>query len=180
MAAVTQTLRQTRRNLNRLLGGAKGAGILVGDIQADSGDVVLKRSPKLTLSSTQLLALHATPIDLLAAPGAGLFVDFESIVITKPAGTAYAAVAAGDDLNIRETDGSGTLLAAVETIGFLDQTTVQTRIVRPFRIVAATLVSDITRLANTSIALSLGGAVTTGDSPLYFQVYYWVRPAVVS
>lgn len=176
MAAVSQTLLQRATNWTRLIAG----GMLVRDIQADSGDVVLIRSPKLTLTSTQLLALQTTPIDLLAAPGTGLIIDIECIVVTKPAGTAYASVGAGDDITIRETDGSGAILAGIETTGFLDQTTAQTRIVRPYRIVAATANSEITRLTNTSVCLFLGGQVTTGDSPLYFQVYYWKRPSLVA
>jgi hypothetical protein len=176
MAAVNSTtLLQRSPNVNRPY--YKGH-LRVGDISADSGDILATRSLKLTLTSTQLLALETTPVTLLAAPGAGFFIQLETVIVTKPAGTAYASVGAGDDISIRETDGSGTQLAGIETTGFLDQTTAQTRVVHGYR--AASGVSDVTRLDNALICLFLGGAITTGNSPLHFIVYYKVLPSSIS
>jgi hypothetical protein len=73
-----------------------------------------------TITSAEILALNATPISILAAPGAGLVNILRSIHILKPAGTAYAGVAVGEDLAIKYTDGSGSIAATLETTGFLD------------------------------------------------------------
>lgn len=179
MAAVSTTV-LTQRSPGRVI-PFFGATVVAGDFAASAGgnrDTIFVRSPKLTLSSAQLLALDATPIDLLAAPGAGFFIDFHSLVVTKPAGTAYASVGAADDITIRETDGSGLVLATIETTGFLDSAAVQTRTVNGLR--AASGVSDVTRLDNAKLVLFLGGNITTGTSPLHFYVYYRVVPSSVS
>ena len=49
---------------------------------------------RVTITSAQLLALNASPITLVSAPGAGKALIFEGLLIQKPAGTAYAGIAA--------------------------------------------------------------------------------------
>ncbi len=129
------------------------------------------------VSSAELLALNATPKTVVAAPAAGLMNVFEGIVISKPAGTAYAGIAAGEDLAVGYTTIS-TALATVETTGFLDQTTVQTRYAPAYK--AASGVNSITP-ANSAIVLGLqSGEITTGNSPLNCRVYYRVIPSVIA
>lgn len=126
---------------------------------------------RVTLSSAQVLALNATPVALLAAPGAGKAIVFLGAVIHKPAGTAYAAIDAADDLSISYTDASGLEVGRVEMTGFADQTTTQTRFVRTYA--PASGVSSITPVANAAIvAHMLTGEITTGDSAFHFEIYY--------
>jgi hypothetical protein len=131
---------------------------------------------EVTITAAQVLALNATPQTLIPAPGAGFALLLESVAVTKPAGTAYAGIAAGEDLSVRYTNGSGAELAQIETTGFLDQATAQTRTAYPYR--AASAISSQTPLANAAIVLHLlVGEITTGDSPLNVLVNYRIVPA---
>lgn len=128
------------------------------------------------VSSAELLALFATPKTIVAAPAAGLMNVFEGIVISKPAGTAYAGIAAGEDLQV-SLGTVATALAQIETTGFLDQATVQTRYASAYK--AASGLNGLTP-ANSAILLSLlVGEIITGNSPLNCRVYYRVIPTVL-
>jgi hypothetical protein len=132
-----------------------------------------------TISSAQLLALNATPITLVAAPGAGSYLDFVSGRFYKPAGTAYADIAAGDDIAIKYTNGSGEEVARVECTGFLDQTTAQGRNVQGPG--AKDAVADYTPVDNAAlVAHMLTGEVTTGNSPLHFEIFYQVKTTILT
>lgn len=133
------------------------------------------KTKKVEITSAQILALNATPVELIAAPGAGNVLEFESAVVHKPAGTAYAGVAAGEDLAIKYTNGSGAQVnTSLETTGFLDQTTAQTRMTRA-------IVTEYTPVANAAlVAQLLVGEITTGDSPLYVTISYRVHKNVTS
>lgn len=134
-----------------------------------------------TLTAAQVLALNATPRTLVAAPGAGKALIFEGAVLTKAAGTAYGGIAAGEDLAIKYTDGSGEDVGVAEMTGFADQTTAQVRYIRPQAgALAAGTVSDIVPVANAAlVAHMLVGEITTGDSDFKFRVYYRVVPTVL-
>ena len=125
------------------------------------------KTTTVTVSSAELLALNATPKTLIAAPasgkalilvGAELWLDFAT--------TAYNGIAAGEDLTVRYTNASGTTLATIETIGFLDATADAFRYVTP---AAGTL----TPVAAAPLILHLSaGEIATGDSPLKLRLLY--------
>lgn len=131
------------------------------------------------ITSAQLLALNATPITIVAAAGAGMAIVPSRITIYKPAGTAYAGIATGEDLVLKYTNGSGAQCSSViETTGFLDQTTAQTRTAISPASTGATA-GDITPLANAAVVLHLlTGEITTGDSVLNVEVYYTLLQTV--
>lgn len=81
-----------------------------------------QRSPRLILdrasvtrilTAAETLALNATPIELVAAPGAGRFIVPEMMIVSKAAG---AAGAAGGNLQLRV--GSSTLASATRAQAF--------------------------------------------------------------
>jgi len=128
------------------------------------------------VTSAQLLALNATPKSLVPAPGASLANVFEGAVIHKPAGTAYAGIAAGEHLAVKYTDGSGLQVTEAESDGFLDSASAQTRYLRPFN--AASGAAEITPVANAALVLHLlSGEITTGNSALHVRVFYRIIPA---
>ncbi|OGS90853.1 MAG: hypothetical protein A2Z95_06195 [Gallionellales bacterium GWA2_60_18] len=121
-----------------------------------------------TVSTAELLALNATPKLLVAAPGSGKALIVEDVqMMLDYNSTAYDGIAAGEDLEIRYTDGSGQLVATIETTGFLDATADAYRHVRPATAAA------ITPVANAALVLDLAsGEIATGNSPLKVRVRY--------
>jgi len=132
------------------------------------GEMAQKR-----VTSAQVLALNATPQTIIAAPGAGLCIVPLRLLIYKPAGTAYADVGAAEDLALRYTNAAGALCSAsVETTGFLDQATAQTRHIFG-RSGGGGTADGVALVANAAVVLSLlSGEVTTGTSDLYVRVWY--------
>lgn len=121
-----------------------------------------------TVSSAELLALNATPKQLVAAPGAGKALIMVDAQFNLPYNSAaYAGIAAGEDLEIRYTNGAGQLVATVETTGFLDATASAYRHVYPASAAA------IAPVENAALVLDLAsGEITTGNSPLKLRVRY--------
>lgn len=131
---------------------------------SDSQDAV----DSVTITAAQLKALNTAPIPLVAAPGAGkALMLLDAVLFMDYATTAYDGIAAGEDLNIRYTNGSGALLATIETTGFLDATADATRYVQP------TTTAAVTPVANAPLVLYMAtGDIATGDSPLKVRVRY--------
>lgn len=126
-----------------------------------------------TVTSAQLLALNATPQTIVPALGAGMCCIPTRVAIQKPAGVAYAGIAAGEDLVLKYTNGSGAQCSSViETTGFLDQTTAQLRVATA-PASTTTTAGDVTPVANAAVVLHLlSGEITTGDQPLYVRVWF--------
>lgn len=124
------------------------------------------------VSSAQVLALNATPITVMPAAPAGYAWVNVFLSVHKPAGTAYAGIAAGENLCVKYTNGSGAQLTAViNSTGFLDQTTVQQRQVGPIAQVGTTTGGDYAPVAAAALVLQiLSGEITTGNSPLHVYV----------
>jgi hypothetical protein len=117
---------------------------------------VLGRVAQATITSAQLLALNATARAIVPAPGAGLAIIPRLIAIHKPAGTAYDGIAAGEDLVAKYTNKDGAACSGViETTGFLDQTTAQTRVVGMPGASGTTSTATITPVANAVVVLHL-------------------------
>lgn len=152
--------------------GISKEGTLV--INRDDGhQVQLGQTLVKAITSAQLLALNATPISIIPAAGAGLAVIPLRALLYKPAGTAYAGIAAGEDLVLKYTDGSGAQCSSVvETTGFLDQTTAQQR-VAGMPGATGTTAGDYAPVANAAVVMQLlSGEITTGNTALYVRVWY--------
>lgn len=127
-----------------------------------------------TITSAELLALNATEQVVVPAPGEGFALVPILWAARKTAGTAYAGIAAGEDLALKYTDDSGDKAAVdIETTGFLDQTTAQIR-VAPGGVGLAAAVAPV---ANAPLVVHLlSGEIITGDTDLEVLVRYTVIP----
>lgn len=136
----------------------------------------------ITITSAQLKALNATPVQLIAAPGTNLALVCLGAIFYLPYNTtAYATPAAASDLGIKYTNGSGAEASArVETTGLLDASSSQLRYVGEAAKGAVGAVGDITPVANAALVLHNLSATeyTTGDSPLKVRVFYKVISTV--
>jgi hypothetical protein len=160
-------------------GGTVAGSTVTASTSVILGSVVELKATQVTITSAELLALNATPKTLIAAPGASLAILPLHIVAYKAAGTAYGGIAAGEDIAIKYTNGSGAECAPqIETTGFLDQTTAQTRFVAGN---AVSVTTNITPVANAAVvAHLLSGEITTGDSDLILRITYAVLPTVLA
>lgn len=126
------------------------------------------------ITTAQLKALNATPQTLVAAPGAGLIiVPEQAILFLDYAGTAYDGIAAGEDLAVRYTNGSGAIAMNIEATGFLDATADAVR-------VAMLPGTAIAPVANAALVLHMAtGEIATGTSPLRVRLFYSIQPATL-
>lgn len=74
---------------------------------------------EVTLTNAQVLALRATPITMVAAPGAGRYIRFKGATLFADITAAWTA-GAGDDMAFKYVNGAGTAASqTVEATGFL-------------------------------------------------------------
>ncbi|HLD90234.1 MAG TPA: hypothetical protein VI911_04340 [Patescibacteria group bacterium] len=149
----------------------KSDGVLGTSVFPGFGGTQLAKG---TITSAQVLDLKDTPKTLVAAPGSGkalvfkeahLFLDYNSAVYVI--GTAST-----DDMEIRYTNASGQEVASIEMTGFVDQTNDEHVIVKPASAAVATP-EAIVPVENAALVLTVSNAdLTTGDSPIYFEVEY--------
>ena len=116
-----------------------------------------------------MLAARATPITLVAAPGAGKVLEFLGATVIYDYAAAYTESA--DNAVIRFTDGSGAIASTtLETTGLLDATSDQLRTLKP-------ITTDITPVANSPLVFHNTGDGEWGGtgSPVRFKVAYRVH-----
>ena len=83
----------------------------------------IKRA-SVTLTNAQVLNLRATPITLVAAPGASKRLIFQNAFL-KLSAAAGAYTETADNLVVRYVDGSGVIVSeAIEMTGFINQAAV--------------------------------------------------------
>lgn len=146
-----------------------GAGTFSQDITAS-----WLRVATITIATGDVLTLATTPYELVAAPGAGNFIEFISAqLILDYNSVPYTE--AGDNLAIRYTDGSGVIISqTIESTGFIDQTadTITNALPKIDAIVSAVgAVNQAVVLDNT------GSDFGAGNSPLIVKISYRIIPS---
>ena len=145
--------------------GAQGGARTYTIPDADgSANFAMENITEATLTSAQILALNATPISVISAPGAGFANIIKRVYATKAAGTAYAGIAAGEDIAFKYTNSSGDIAAQLEMTGFADSASATQSLAVGI---------DCLPVANAAIvAHMLSGEITTGDSDFKLRIEY--------
>lgn len=141
------------------------------DIVGSQG-IVRRAIKKVTLTTAQILALNATPITLLAAPGTGLTTIVRGVLAYKAAGTAYAGIALGEDLTLKYTNASGAIAAQIETTGFLDSASAL--------MASGALPGGLVTTNAAIVAHMLTGEIITGTSDVILWIEYDIVPSVLN
>lgn len=103
---------ETNENLNVVLSHIDEK---IGDVLGISGSILTK---KVTIPSSDILALHSTPIVLLPAPGAGKFINVLTVCATISNGTTPYVASAG--LAIYIDTASNNLMGSSDTLIYTD------------------------------------------------------------
>ena len=88
---------------------------LAGSTNGDAAAV--RKSAKVTVTATQLRKLAAAPKELVADPGDGFALVFLGALLQYRGTTVFDSVGAGEDLQVRYTNGSGGLVSQVVDTG---------------------------------------------------------------
>lgn len=139
------------------------------------------QSVSVTLTATQMRNLNATPVELVAAPGANkVIVPIRAVVSMDYNANVYDNVGAGDDLTIKYTDAGGDVLFFMETAGMLDQANDEEKLLWPASAAATPLCEQIPVANAALVANVLVGEIAAadldanGDSPVTITVVYQV------
>jgi len=153
-------------------------GVLKSD--GPTATPALLQSATVTVSAAEILALFATPKELVAAPAAGQWLEFVSAeFFYRWNAAAYTGIAAGEDWVVKLTNAAGAEQSAhIETTGWLDLVADARRFVRAKSAVGA--VGDSTPVLAAPLVLhQLVAEIITGDSPVDVRVWYRVHTGLV-
>lgn len=143
---------------------------------ADAAGQILKKI--VTLTSAQLLALAVTPVQLIASPGAGKFINVLHIALNYTAGATPYTLGGAKAFNIEHGSPSGAEYQ-VTTAGLLDQATSQ---ISPSNGLAvfdpAQAYIPVSDMDNQNLqANGSGSTITLGNGTLTFIMYYTIESA---
>lgn len=119
--SVSATTGQIHFSLPGVISKVGSAFLQSNSVTSAKLDVAIVQYAEVSLTNAQILAIRATPIEMVAAPGAGKVLEFISASLFFDYTGAYTE--STDDLVFRYTDGSGVQLSeVVDATGFLDAT----------------------------------------------------------
>lgn len=149
--------------------------VVTDDPSVAAGTPTVMRAD-VVLASAAVKTLHATPVQVIAAPGAGKFIEIISMHAYLKFGTAaYDGVAATDFLELRHTDGSGALLTqTVDPTGFGNAAADAHVLILP--------ASGIVPLDNGKVVAFIAGTewfAAAGDSALHLEILYRIRKTAI-
>lgn len=145
------------------------------DLVAASG-VQLEASG--TLTSAEILALNATPITLISAPGASKAVIVDEIQLFLDFNSAAYVAGAGEDLSIQYSGGAVIAEIDNDAVAFLTATADAQWLGQPSAVYAVSAAASgdgvlLSTIDNESVDITiLSGEVATGDSPINYVIRY--------
>lgn len=167
--AITRNQTELGKNFPFLDANKPGYDRLVNSVKSDDLHPNTIQMAEVAITAAQMLACRATPVELVAAPGAGYLLEFISATFIYDYTAAFTESA--DNLVVRFTDGSGAIASTtLETTGLLDATSDQ---IRTFKAIS----TDLTPVANAALVLHNTGDGEFGGtgSPVRMKVAYRVH-----
>lgn len=141
-------------------------------INEDKLDPTVMKFADVKLTSAEVKALKATPITLIAAPGADLAVVPISAVIHLSYGGTNVFTETADDLSIGWAGGAE--LHEIETTGFIDQGNDETRYIT-FERAETFEPEENTAVVITNLDDEIAGNAAN-DNEIHIRIYYRVIP----
>ncbi len=140
------------------------------DVLETAGSGVV-RTAEVELSSAEILALRATPINIVPAPGAGTWVELISATAIVDYNSAAYVEPDTNNLEIQYAT-SGVIAATIESTGLVDATA-DTAI----KVSGVVPVTALSNLVNQALKIKNNGAaeLTTGNSPIRIIVNYLIH-----
>lgn len=141
-----------------------------GSINLDVDESYLQTA-SVTIATGDVLTLATTPVELVAAPGAGKYIEFLSAQFILDY-NSIAYTESGDNLGIKYTNAAGVQVSStIECTGFIDQSAdTITNAVPASDVIVAASAAD-----NAALVLdNLGSNFAAGNSPLIVKVSYRV------
>lgn len=136
------------------------------NLLAGIGDV---KKADVLVTSAEVLALNATPKTIVAAPGAGKYLEFLGAFVFLDYNSAAYVDDAGEDLVFKYTNAAGVAISNSLDGDLFDGTADTLAIANPLNAAAST----VEILANAAIVLHLlVGEWITGNSPLKVRCFY--------
>lgn len=142
---------------------------LVNSVASDDLHPNTIQIAEVAVTAAEMLALATTAKTLVAAPGAGYALEFLSAVFIFDYAAVFV-VAGGDDLVVRFTNGSGTIVSlTLETTGILDTAADAISTIKQ-------LATDVALTANAALVLdNIGSNYSGTGSPCRVKVAYRVH-----
>lgn len=167
--AITRNQTKLGRALPPLDQGKPGYNRLVDSVVSDDLHPATIQYAEVAITAAEMLALRATPKELVAAPGSGYALEFVSALFIYDYAAAFTETA--DNIAVKYTDGSGTTVSlTLETTGLLDATADKVSTIKP-------LATDVLVTANAALVLHNTGDGEFGGtgSPCRVKVAYRVH-----
>lgn len=156
---------------SEIAAGAVGASELASNaVTMAKLDVSVMAESDVTIAAAAVLTLFDTPVQLVAAPGAGSVIEPISYQFFLDYGTVAYTVGAGDDLQVKYANAAGAAASqTLETTGFLTATADAYRFLWPAN---STTPQDNQPLVLHCLNANPGGG---GNSPVKVRTRYRVR-----
>jgi hypothetical protein len=151
-------------------GTSAASKALVLDANGELDNVGVIKAQETLITSTQVLALNATPVEIISAPAAAVRRIFLGADVFLDYGTAGYAADAGEDLVIQKASAGDVVSNAADSTLFTGTADTLVRLNRLHGTDAST-VDDVTAAAGYEITI-LSGEWVTGDSSLKIRAYY--------
>lgn len=125
-----------------------------------------------TIAAAAVRTLNATPVTLIAAPGAGKYIEVDRVHWFLDFGTAaYDAAASGDTLEAKYTNGSGSAVVDAVAGNAIGSASADYHAV-------VRAVPEVVPVANAAIVAHINSGewyAAAGDSPLKYEISYRIR-----